>query len=71
MVMEWISAGPIHETDIGIDPLLTVIVECLPRLKQHVGDACAGNKGFDVIFPLRQHRPRSGSKALPSIFAVP
>ena len=59
VMMERVAACPIDQLDIGVLHRAAVVFERLPRIEQHVADACHRNEVGDAVLALRQRRNRN------------
>jgi len=60
VMMERVAARPIDQLDIRVLQRAAVVFERLPRIEQHVADACHRNEVADAVLTLRQGRNRNG-----------
>jgi hypothetical protein len=54
VVMEWIAATPVHQTNVGVVALVSVKAVWLPRIEQHVGNTRDRYGIWYSILPTRQ-----------------
>ena len=67
VMMERVATRPVDQSDVGVGEPLTVEVELLARVKQHVGDARHRDEIGNAVALDRQCRQRHGQWRLTGV----